>query len=63
MKKMNILVPGSDGREAAIVNYRRPEGHRLVTARRVERCRYGLYRNMEESSSYPFFSGAVEYFR
>ena len=60
---MNVLVLGSGGREAAIVNYRRPEGHRLVTARGVERCHYGLYRNMEESSSYPFFSGAVEYFR
>ena len=40
-----------------------PDGRVFGRMGHVERCRYGLYRNVEESSSYPFFSGAVEYFR
>lgn len=39
-----------------------PDGRVFGRMGHVERCQLGLYRNVETSTSRPFFSGAVKYF-
>ena len=56
------IADNPNGSAMAIEGICSPDGRVFGRMGHVERCRIGLYRNVEMSSSLPFFSGAVQYF-